>query len=472
MSSINTNIPSIRAFNRLSSTQQDLETRLERLSTGLRINTGRDDPAGLIASETLRSEIRGIGQAIENSSRAISVLSTSEGALNEVSSLLLEVRGLITNSANEGALSDEEVQANQLQIDSLLESINRIANGTQFAGKKLLDGSQAYLTSAINTANIAQANVFGARIPEGANLNVSVEVTTAAERGALTFSATGGTLTENVSFSLRGNLGTEILSFQSGTSVAQIADTINSFASLTGVSASATATGVTLQSNQFGSSEFVAVKAINGDFVATEGTETQDYGVDVGALVNGQVASADGKKISLRSNGLDVAIDLTETFATTSGTTGFNITGGGALFQIGPNINSTGQISIGTPSVSTANLGTNDLGFLNSLGSGGDNRLVAKNFASAESIVTEAINQVAVIRGRLGGLQKNQIETNVNSQQIALENVTAAESAIRDANIAQEVSALTRAQILAQSGGIVLGLANQLPQQSLALLGG
>lgn len=474
MSSINTNIPSIRAFHRLDANQQDLETRLERLSTGLRINTGKDDPAGLIASETLRSEIRGIGQALENSSRAISVLSTSEGALNEVSALLLELRGLITNTANEGALSAEEIQANQLQIDSLLESINRIANGTQFAGRKLLDGSQAYLTSSIITSDISQALVFGARVPEGASLGVSVEVTNSAERGQLTFNATGpgGTLSTNVSFQLRGNLGTEILSFQSGTAVATIASTINSFSTLTGVTANASGNSVTLESAQFGSSQFVAIKAINGDFVASEGTETQDFGEDVDALINGQVASADGKKVSLRSNGLDLQLDLTDNFATTLGTSTFSVTGGGALFQIGPNVNSTGQISIGTPSVSTANLGTNDLGFLNSIGSGGSNRLVSKNFATAEQIVVEAINQVAVVRGRLGGLQKNQIETNINSQQIALENVTAAESAIRDADVAEEVSSLTRAQILVQSGSIVLSLANQIPQQSLALLGG
>lgn len=472
MSRINTNIPAIRAYHQLQANQRDLQTRLERLSTGLRINSGKDDPAGLIASEILRSEVKGIAQALENSSRAISVLATSEGALNEVSALLLEIRGLINSSANEGALSSEEITANQLQIDSLLESINRIANGTQFAGKKLLDGSQAYFTSGIQTADIAHATIFGARVPQGSALGVSVEVTASAQQATLTFTEAGGALTENVSFQLRGNAGAEILSFQSGTSVASIASAVNAFASLTGVTASATATTVTLLSSRFGSSEFVAVKAIDGDFIAAEGTETQDFGEDVSALINGQVASADGKTASLRSNGLDVVLELTTSMATSTGTSTFYITGGGALFQIGPDINATGQISIGTPSVGTANLGTAELGFLNSLGSGGANSLASKNFATAEDIVVEAINQIATIRGRLGGLQKNQIESNVNSQQVALENVKSAESAIRDADIAVEVSALTRAQILVQSSSIILGLANQLPQQALALLGG
>ena len=130
---VNTNIPSLIAQNRMGTTEKDLTLRLERLSTGLRINRGRDDPAGLIASEVLRSEMAGIAQAIDNSSRVVNVLSTAEAAINEVSSLLLEIRGLVSKSANRGALSNAEIEANQLQINSLLESIDRIANGTQFA---------------------------------------------------------------------------------------------------------------------------------------------------------------------------------------------------------------------------------------------------------------------------------------------------------------------------------------------------
>ena len=125
MTRINTNIPSIQAIHRLAANQFDLGVRLERLSTGLRINRGRDDPAGLIASETLRSEIRGISQAVENSQRAVNVITTAEGALNEISALLLDMRALINHAANEGAISSSELQADQLQIDSLLEAIDR-----------------------------------------------------------------------------------------------------------------------------------------------------------------------------------------------------------------------------------------------------------------------------------------------------------------------------------------------------------
>src|SRR5436190_23775954 len=109
MSRINTNISSLQAIHTLTRNQNELSTHLQRLSSGLRINSGKDAPAALIASETLRSEMAGINQAIENSGRANNVISTAEGALGEVSSLLLEVQSLTTQAANSGALSTEEI---------------------------------------------------------------------------------------------------------------------------------------------------------------------------------------------------------------------------------------------------------------------------------------------------------------------------------------------------------------------------
>ena len=123
MSRINTNIASMNAISKLIANNTDLTTRLQRLSSGLRINTGKDDPAGLIASENLRSEMAGINSAIDNSIRASSVIATAEGALNEISALLIDLKSLLVTSANTGALSTEEVDANQLQVDSAINSI-------------------------------------------------------------------------------------------------------------------------------------------------------------------------------------------------------------------------------------------------------------------------------------------------------------------------------------------------------------
>ncbi len=146
MARINTNVSSLLAQHNLRRTQDDLQTRLQRLSTGLRINRGADDPAGLIVSERLRSELRGIGQAIDNSERASSVIATIEGYLAEANDLLNSIKGLVIQSANTGGISRSEIEANQLQVDSAIDSITRISNTASFAGLQLLDGSLSYLT--------------------------------------------------------------------------------------------------------------------------------------------------------------------------------------------------------------------------------------------------------------------------------------------------------------------------------------
>src|SRR3954465_7245986 len=190
MSRINTNISSLQAMHRLNRNNADLSPRLERLSSGLKINSGKDAPAGLIASENLRSEIAGINQAIYNSNRATNVLNTAEGALGEVAALLLEVQSLTSQAANTGALSKEEIAANQIQVDSILNSINRSANTTQFNGVKLLNGSLDYTTSGVNTATFANMHVNGALIPDNAAVNVVIAVTQSAQSATIGY--TGG----------------------------------------------------------------------------------------------------------------------------------------------------------------------------------------------------------------------------------------------------------------------------------------
>ncbi|NOX59402.1 MAG: flagellin [Planctomycetes bacterium] len=473
MTRINTNIPSMIAQGRLRTNTNDLQTRLERLATGLRINRGKDDPAGLIASEILRSEIKAIGQAINNSQRAINVISTAEGAINETSRLLLDLRGLLVSSANDGALSPEEVEANQLEIDSLLSSIDRIANTTSFGSKKLLDGSLGYTLSGVTTTDIQSVDVFGARVPEGGNRNVIVQVTASAETATQQLSAA---TTSAAAIEITGNQGTEILSFASGTTVAQIQTSINAVTDSTGVSASLSGNVLTINSDTFGSESLVRVKTLSGTFMGdasyTAGAAAVvDNGVDPTVLVNGQVADARGLKVNIRTNGLDARFFLTQAFAQSATSTTFDVTGGGSTFQLGPSVTPAAQVSIGINSVSSGALGNSVVGFLNSLRSGGTNEIKGKNFIAAQNILSEAINQVATARGRLGSLQKNQIETNINSQQIALENVSASESIIRDADIALEVSALTRAQILFQSTQNTLQISNSIPQAVLGLLG-
>lgn len=186
MTRINTNISSLVAQNRLRQSNDSLQTALTRLSTGLRINSGADDPAGLIASEALRSEVTSLGRAISNTRRATQIINTADSALGEVSSLLNDIRGLITEAANTGALSNEEIAANQLQIDSSLEAINRIAQTTTFQGRNLLDGSLDFVTSANTVDSIRDLNIDQANLGATGQIDVEVVIGQEATQAAVT----------------------------------------------------------------------------------------------------------------------------------------------------------------------------------------------------------------------------------------------------------------------------------------------
>jgi flagellin len=378
-------------------------------------------------------------------------------------------------------LSDEEVRANQLQIDSILSSLDRIANTTTFAGKKLLDGSEAYLTSNNAASAIPSIQLFSVRIPENGTRNVRVEVAQSAQAAQITFTgngASGGSTTSASTVVVRGTLGTEVLTFASGATLSQIAQAINNNSITTGVSASVSAasggSALVLNSTTLGEDAFVSVAPIAGNFVEANNFNTtiRADGIDAIVLVDGQQAAVNGLEVDVRSGGLDASFILSRSFAQTLSSAEFAVTGGGSLFQLTPQVTPNGQVHIGLNAIATTELGDPVTGRLYSIRSGAQNALEAGNFLTAQNIVAEAISQVAFYRGRLGNIQKNQIETNINSQRIALENVTASESVIRDADMAAEVSNLTRAQILVQSTQATLQIANSVPNLVLSLLTG
>lgn len=476
MARINTNVASLTAQRGLARTQKTLNATLQRLSSGLRINRGADDPAGLIASEGLRSEIAGINQAIDNSQRASNVISTAEGALSEVAALLLNIKDLVVEAANSGALSPEEIAANQLQVDSAVESITRISNTTTFAGLHLLNGSLDYVTSGVATSAVQALHISQAHFGTSETIPVQIDVITSAKTAELQFTASA--VSGDVTLEITGNDGVDVLSFTSGTAASAVAFAINRISDNTGVQAELLdpgdpTAGIALQSTGYGTKSFISVTAQAGSF-ATQNidgdTVSRSEGGDAVATVNGAVTVGDGLNIKLNTTSLDLDLSLSEDFGI--GQTEFAITGGGALFQLGPQVTSNQQVNLGISSVAASKLGDRDVGFLNEIVTGGSSTLVGGNAAAASRILERAIRQVAVQRGRLGAFEKNTLETNMNSLSVALENVTASESSIRDADFAAETAALTRAQILTQAGTSVLATANSTPQSVLSLLGG
>lgn len=476
MARINTNVSSLTAQRGLAQSQKTLNQTLQRLSSGLRINRGADDPAGLIASEGLRSEMAGIQQAIDNSSRASNVISTTEGALSEVASLLLNVKSLVVQAANSGAMSPDEIAANQLQVDSAIESITRISNTTTFAGLNLLNGSLDYVTSGVQASAISSLHLHRAQFGSNASIPVDVNVITSAQTAQLAFATS--TIASAVTLQIAGTDGVEVLSFTSGTKASAIAFAINRVSTTTGVTAALinsanAASGITFNSVGYGSKSFVSVSAQNGTFATKDGSgaaTSRSTGRDAEATINGALTVGDGLNLKLNTTSLDLDLTLDAGFGT--GNSSFTVTGGGALFQLGPRVASNQQVNIGIQSIAASQLGDGDVGFLNDVMTGGRSTLVGGKSDAASKIVDRAIDQIAVMRGRLGAFEKNTLQTNMNSLNVALENVTASESSIRDADFAAETSALTRAQILTQAGTSVLATANSTPQSVLQLLQG
>ncbi len=480
MSTINTNIPSLVAARVLHANSNRLSTSLERLSTGYRINSGKDDPAGLIASEGIRSDKIAIQAAIGNAQAADKVVSVAEGALNEVNALLLELESLVDRSANTAALSDEEIQANQLQVDAILSSIDRIASTTQFKGKQLLDGSLDYNTTGVSSSDLTSVNITSARLVGGTTRTVAVQVTSAAETGQLFHGPGAASLGAAATIRVTGEFGSDTVSLVDGTSLTDVAAAINSSRDLTGVSATVTGAGASSQlvfsSTNYGRNSFVTVEAISGTMATTNAdsqTVDTDFGLDVTATVNGVEAVTNGRNVSVRSTTLSADLILSEDLATANGTTStsFTILGGGANFSLSPVIGLAGMESLGIKSVASSSLGNSEVGILATLRSGGVNDLDGSDLSNAQRIVRAASEEVSTLRGRLGAFQKNTIQPTVNSLQITLENTSAAESAIRDTDFASETAELTRAQILVSTATATLQLANNAPASVLQLLG-
>ena len=501
MSRINNNINSLISQRVVGQQNSKLSTSLERLSTGLRINRGSDDPAGLIASEVLRGEKAALSAAIGNAGRAEQFVNVAEGGLQEVSSLLTEVQGLVAQSANDAGLSQEEKEANQLQIDNILQTIDRIASTTSFQGTKLLNGSFDFQVSAQATT-VDNLQVNDAKLGSS-NLAVQALVTQSAQHSGLFLSVGAASLdlassTSSFTFELAGAEGTKQFSFASGATLAQMATQINSFKDVTGVSAVASGNYVELKSTEFGSDQFVSfnltnrggqtggvvlASALDEDALRTTGqvnftaanTPVRDEGQDVDGTINGIAASGNGRRLSIRSEGLSIDADLTTAGAQAQASINVaTIYGGGAKFNLGAEVNLNSQAQLGIQDISARNIGKSSISGtsydLSDLAGSGTLNVIDGDLTNAQKVVDSAVKNIASMRGRLGAFQKNVVGSTINSLNVALENISAAESTIRDTDFASETSELARQQVLLAAANSVLSIANSQPQQVLSLL--
>ena len=286
-----------------------------------------------------------------------------------------------------------------------------------------------------------------------------------------------------MTFEVAGNDGTQQFSFASGTANSAVVAGINTFSEALGVSASLSGTEIRFDSTNYGSDQFVRVKQLSDNggsqYVSSTGNGTavgefKGAGNDAAVTINGMTATTNGLEARVSAEGFDVTLSLDSAYAgigATGGASTFFVTGGGADFNLGPSVNLANKVSLGIHTATTGNLGSAGSGFLDSLKAGGIGNVVSGDLSKAQNVVEDAIKQVSTMRGRLGAFQKNTVSSTMSSLSIALENTTAAESVIRDADFAKETADLTRAQILSQAATHALALANSQPHAVLQLLG-
>ena len=469
-----TNTNTLNLLNIVNRTSLAQSNVLTQLSTGLKINRGADDPAGLIAMESLNAELTAVNAALDNNQRADAMLNVADGAITEISSLLSDIQGLVSASSSEAGLSASEKAANQAQIDSAISSIDRIVRTTSFNGKKLLDGNMSIRTSGVDSADVGSLKVYS-RTNSSTATTVSVNVTNSATTATASLGSFGnGDAASGAStLAITGSLGTATITVASGATQAEVVTAINAAKDLTGVSATGAASAVGLNSTGYGTDEFVSVSVLSGGYI-NDGNNMSNVsrteGTDATVVVNGTNAAVDGLDVNYSANGLSLSFSLTAALNTGGGTTSFTVQAtGGATFQLGTD--STTRATIGMDSLASHTLGGGDSGgYLRELQSGGAFD-VNTDVATAMKVVKKAIGDVASARGRIGGFQKFQVQTSINSLNATKAGLSDARSVIAETDYAVATAELNRQSVLLNSGIQLLGMANQQAAQILSLLG-
>lgn len=493
---INTNIASLSAQNALNKSQSSLETSLERLSSGLRINSAKDDAAGLAIVDRMTSQIRGLNQAVRNANDGLSVSQTAEGALQESSNIMQRMRELSVQSANDSNSASDR-SAIQQEVTQLQNELNRISETTTYNGKSLLDGSFA-----------SQSFQVGANANETIEVSISSSsATVLGSQSAATPQNIGTAATAAVApptvngvvdsaITITGALGGGTADYAAGATASEIAALVNGQTANTGVAATA-ATSISLTSFETGTLAFT-LSSVDGSNV-TQGSAasisaTVTSATDLTALRNNINESTASTGITATINTTGDGIDLTNTTgddiviasASSGGANPFAVNGV-SLFETdvlgltNDSIKVSGQVSFSSSSAFILDDATTGETVLDvaivaaasvssTLSSVADIDVSTRAGANdALDVLDRALATITDSRAGLGAIQ-NRLDSTISNLSNISENVSAARSRIEDADFAAETAELTRSQILQQAGISVLSQANTLPQQVLSLL--
>jgi flagellin len=501
--SINTNVMSLNAQRNLGQSQSALSKSMQRLSSGLRINSAKDDAAGLSISDRMTSQIRGLNQAARNSNDGISLAQTAEGALQETTNILQRMRELAVQSAND-TNSASDRSSLQAEVNQLKQEMTRIADTTEFNGKKLLDGSMTSAQFQVG-ANANQTISFGIASARAANLGNNSLTSTNTDTSAIesATAADAASADNNVleqTLTVVGKEGSQTVDVADADTAAKIASKINAVSADTGVTATAKTTATFSDLSADGSVSF-DLQGTNTEAISINATVLADDLTNLVTALNEQAGntgitatlSADKASITLeQSAGYDIkvsdflhstageTIDLSgnesddpavANAAQTLGAdtdTDSSTVGGEITFSSAAGFNVTSDVDADSGSIFVNDTNEANISTLNSIDT--IDITTVQGAADAIKAVDGALTQIDNMRGDLGAVQ-NRFESTISNLSNVSENLSAARSRILDADIAQETSAMTKNNILQQAGVSILAQANQAPQLALSLLG-
>jgi flagellin len=505
---INTNVASLNSQRNLNGSQNALATSLQRLSSGLRINSAKDDAAGLAISERFTSQIKGLNQAMRNANDGISLAQTAEGGLQTAGDILQRVRELAVQAAN-GSNSTSDRASLQLETLQLTQELNRVANTTQFNGQNVLDGSltNAQFQVGANANQTISMGISSAKSTDIGNNTVSSSTTDEVAITAANAGGTAGAAGTNVfgdvnnvnnvaaqTLTVAGNGTVKPLTIAAGTSAKDIATAVNGVTSSTGVTATAKSEATI--------SGLQAAGAVSFDLVGSNGnakpvtisatvSDVNDLSAVAQAInsqsgTTGITATAD-KQGNLKlenASGDDIKLQNT---AAAGGLTGATMTGASAntapvtfaaFGSAGDLITVGGEVSFDSAAGFTLTTDDATGSLLTGTTNGSTLSAVAGIDISTAEGATKALNTIDAAlssinnnRASLGAVQ-NRFASTISNLQTTSENLSAARSRIQDTDFASETANLTRGQILQQAGTAMLAQANSLPNGVLSLLRG
>ena len=485
---INTNVASLNAQRNLNMSQSHLATSLQRLSSGLRINSAKDDAAGLAISERMSAQIKGMNQAVRNANDGISLAQTAEGDLAQITTNLQRIRELAVQSSN-ATNSTTDRAAIQTEVTQLVSEIDRVATNSSFNGVNLLNGSfvaQTFQVGANANQTITISSIGSARSSAlGVGAGSSYSTTSAgAAVGATALVANGISINGYMVGAAASDGVSFTTSSASGIAVAAAINAVSGQSNVTATVGTTTTTGTT----------------VTGFATAISAADVTINGVDIGAIAAAGTAAERGGQVTAAINAKTSQTGVTATFNTTTGAVALSAADGrnisvtttAAATAVTTGLGSGGATTVTTRSavslsssssagitiggITAAGLTASGLtaGYTAATASVGAgvasvDLTTAAGSTAALTVIDSALATVNGSRASLGAYQ-NRFDSTVSSLQITSENLSAARSRIQDTDFASEVASLTRNQILQQAGTAMLAQANALPQNVLSLL--